>query len=199
MKKIILSIFLLINILYSESEIEIYNIAKSKTKYFSDEKLIFNEKELLKMENNVDIMKLNKYFLDILNDFRKERNLNFDLKTNESLIEIAKIRANDLTTLKKLSHNRPNGDKFYKLLENKVKYNAVFENLVSFELINYEQIISEKYLAEKMFELWRQSFGHYKNMLEENTNEIGINFSFTYNDDAVFPSIYASLILLKNR
>lgn len=107
--------------------------------------------------NNQELIKLNVDDLILAtNEYRTEQGLS-TLQKDEILCEVAEIRAKEIVNV--WSHTRPDGTKFYNILENMdYKMGAAGENLG-----RYQKSIDE------VMEMWKKSSSHNKNMLSNYT------------------------------
>lgn len=86
------------------------------------------------------------------NEYRVSQGLNV-LETDTALCEVAMLRAKEIVTV--WSHTRPDGSKFYKILENmNYKMDAAGENLGRYHLS-----------VDEVMDMWKSSDSHNKNML----------------------------------
>lgn len=169
----------------------LYRMAIENFHYHQDKTNFYTEEELRKIEKFVDIEKINTYFLLRLNSDRKKMGLTSNIQYDETLIKAAKIRSNELSSSKKISHKRPNKKEFWTAIDEvnaKYSQNSSFENALKTSIANEAQMISEKYIANHFYELWKSSKGHWKAMTDAQITKIGINFSFGFSDDKNFLS-----------
>lgn len=117
----------------------------------------------------IDYKAIEDRILELLNDLRQEKNLN-ELKSNDQLKKASRQRAKE--TKESFAHTRPDGREMATIFEEpeyEYTYQLVGENI---GLATY--YLDEKGMAELMFDGWKNSPGHYENMVRENFEEIGI-------------------------
>lgn len=101
--------------------------------------------------------------IDLTNDEREKKGL-APLERNESLMEVAAVRAEELA--EQFSHTRPNGTSCSSLLsEYGIPNRSGAENIV--QVRNAAGAVNS----------WMKSSGHRKNMLNPNFTEIGVGYS----------------------
>lgn len=101
--------------------------------------------------------------LGYLNTYRAEVNVK-GVELDRTLTIAANIRALELAYSQKFSHDRPNGSKFHTAItEIGGTWNYVGENIAG----GYPS-------AKSVSEAWKNSSGHYANMINENYNKVGI-------------------------
>ena len=147
---------------------------------------------------NLDTELLENLILKKINRLRKSKKL-LPYKKNKILKLAAKDQCNYLVKIDKLLHTQKNKHKkspmkrvdFYKgnfngVGEN-IAYTYLFTNVVSaknkrisVKLTTYEQT------AEHFFQLWKNSKGHYKNLISKNYNYSGIDFSINKKTNKIF-------------
>lgn len=107
-----------------------------------------------------------------VNSYRQEANTSSvdditnrnTLSINENLCVAACARAIEMAYSSKFSHTRPNGGTFYSILdEMNISYMAAGENIA----YGYSS-------AESVSEGWKNSQGHYQNMISSDFSQIGI-------------------------
>lgn len=83
--------------------------------------------------------------------------------SNSDLQTAARIRAQEIS--QKFSHDRPDGSSCFTVLrQTGVKYRACGENIA----------MGTNLGAERAMELWKNSPGHFQNMVDEKFKEVGI-------------------------
>lgn len=106
------------------------------------------------------------------NSYRQEANINSidgianrnNLSINENLCVAACVRAIEMAYSSKFSHTRPNGEAFYSILnEMNISYMAAGENIAK----GYST-------ANSVCERWKNSKGHYENIISSDFSQIGI-------------------------
>lgn len=106
---------------------------------------------------------INNEILNYLNIYRTEVNVD-NLKLDNTLTIAANIRALELAYSQKFDHERPNGSKFHTAItEIGGTWNYVGENIAG----GYTS-------AKSVSEGWKNSPGHYSNMINSNFKKVGI-------------------------
>ena len=106
---------------------------------------------------------INNEILNYLNLYRTEVNVD-NLKLDNTLTIAANIRALELAYSQKFDHERPNGSKFHTAItEIGGTWNYVGENIAG----GYTS-------AKSVSEGWKNSPGHYSNMINSNFKKVGI-------------------------
>lgn len=173
------------------NEKELYKLAVEKYHYHNDKTNLYNKNELSKIEEFIDVEKLNEYFLEKLNKERKKNGLSSNIKINYSLVKAAKIRSEELVMQSKISHKRPNKKEFWTVIEevdSSLSDRTSFENALGTSIASEAQMVSEKFMAEQFFDSWKQSPGHWQAMMNPDIKSIGVNFSFGFSRDKNFLS-----------
>lgn len=128
-----------------------------KSNYYATTKELKNEAKELIDEN------ISNRILSYVNELRIELALN-NLKLDYNLSLSATIRALELAYSDILSHTRPNEKKWNNLLDElSIKYDYAGENIGWY----YND-------AKSIFKAWKESEGHYNNMINKNYNKIGV-------------------------
>lgn len=185
--------------LKSVNENELYQLAKEKYHYHNDKTNLYTKTELSQIEEFIDEITLNQYFVNILNAERQKRGLSSNIKISPSLIKAAKIRSKELAQQSKISHKRTNGKEFWTVfdeVDSKYSNSSSFENALGSSVASEAQMLSEKYMAEHFFELWKESEGHWKAMINPEIKEIGLNCAFGFSKNKNFLSHINYAILL---
>lgn len=118
----------------------------------------------------------------MVNKLREKLSLPLLIESNQ-LIEIAETRALDLPIL--YSHTRPNGDDCFALYkEQKYLFTEAGENI---GYIKARGTVIQN--ASALFLQWKNSPGHYANLINPNFTEIGVGIN---SDETVDRIIYAS-------
>ncbi|AEA01894.1 SCP-like protein [Aerococcus sp. Group 1] len=135
-------------------------------------------KEVVNLFNNTDTMintvKLNEEFAKILNAERQSKGL-IPLSYGDYLQEGADNRSQELAEYGDIrvngkSHVRPHdGSSFRTAYDPTIRYGLSENSLLTFIVGNPYQLLSEKYLAEHAFNMWKESPGHYANMMNEDS------------------------------
>ncbi|WP_245552705.1 CAP domain-containing protein [Fusobacterium russii] len=172
-------------------EEKLYKLAVEKYHYHNDKKNLYSKEELKKIEKFVDIAKLNKYFVEKLNNERGKRGLSSNIKIDRNLIKAAKIRSEEMAMQSKISHKRPNNEDFWSVIEevdSSLSDRSSFENALGISIASEAQMLSEKYMAEQFFDSWKESPAHWDAMMNPEIKSIAINFSFGFSRDKNFLS-----------
>ncbi|MCU7556862.1 CAP domain-containing protein [Macrococcus capreoli] len=119
----------------------------------------------------IDIKKLNKEMINLVNKERKTKRLK-PLKYDARVYEGALLRSNELAAYGHIningkSHVRPNFERFntaFERIPNSI-YKVGENTAMNFYRGNPYELVSEKYMAEKFLNQWKASPGHYKNMM----------------------------------
>lgn len=119
--------------------------------------------------STIDYVAIEDHILELLNDLRQEKNLNA-LKPNEQLKKASRQRAKE--TKESFAHTRPDGRETATIFE-EPEYEYVYQ-LVGENIGMATYYLDEEGMAELMFDGWKNSPGHYENMVRENFEEIGI-------------------------
>lgn len=126
------------------------------------------EKEII--ENNTTLSEDENKILNLINNKREENNLS-PLLIDESIQNLARLKAADLVENNCFTHYSPNyGSPFEMLKNNSIKYKTASENIAG----NSD--------VEKAVESWIRSDSHKKNILSKDYNYTGIGVvnSLTY-------------------
>lgn len=119
--------------------------------------------------STIDYVAIEDHILELLNDLRQEKNLNA-LKPNEQLKKASRQRAKE--TKESFAHTRPDGREMATIFE-EPEYEYVYQ-LVGENVGMATYYLDEEGMAELMFDGWKNSPGHYENMVRENFEEISI-------------------------
>ncbi|MBU5610963.1 MULTISPECIES: G5 domain-containing protein [Aerococcus] len=120
----------------------------------------------------VNTVKLNQEFAKLLNAERQSKGL-LPLNYADYLQEGADTRSQELVDYGHIvvngkAHVRPHdGSSFRTAYDPTIRYGLSENSLIDRVLGNPYTILSEKYLAEKVFNTWKNSPGHYSNMMSE--------------------------------
>ena len=140
-----------------------------------------NEEQLEKADNHkpaeVDYQKVEAKIFDLLNQLRKEKNVQ-QVTKNKQLKKAADIRAKE--SAETFSHTRPNGKDAFTVFDEKgldYPYQMAGENLA---MGTY--YMKEEEMAEFLFNGWVDSPGHYKNMVQKDFSEVGIGVYYDGNN-----------------
>ncbi|EES91388.1 CAP domain-containing protein [Clostridium botulinum] len=159
----------------SQDKLEPKEEAKSNLQFKSEVKLTENKNEKLSLNYKNQV---NKRMLQLVNELRHSQGVS-PLKNVDVLNNLAEKRSQYMAETEEFSHNDKNGNFIFKDELDKINYkwNEVGENIAQ----NYYSKNPDK-LAEELFNQWKNSPGHYKNMISSNFNEIGFGISITEND-----------------
>jgi len=94
--------------------------------------------------------------------------LNYDSR----LVQAAKVRSDEITTY--FDHTRPDG-RSYSTAATEAGYNSSYigENIAA----TYSRNASADDLAEEFYQMWKESPGHYNNMVRDMFSDIGVGVS----------------------
>lgn len=164
--------FIIVNIDFNADE-EL-DMAYSNQEYYNDEVDLYYESSEVVYDELVAIDVLNE-----TNKYRKDLNIH-PLVLDSKLSKIATIRAMEISQSKNLSHIRLNGTYYSELFEKySIKSNFSGEN------------IAKGYInAKEVCEGWKNSKGHYENMIKTKYNKIGIGY-YTYNGITYWVQIFS--------
>ncbi len=121
--------------------------------------------------------------LKYTNEYRKEAGVS-SLVLSEDITTAAMIRAIEMSYSRVFDHTRPNGTSFSTVLSD---LNLRFTSMAG-ENIAYA---SYKATPEKISDLWKNSAGHYKNMINSGFTKIGIGYA-TLNGQSYWVQIFAN-------
>ena len=169
---IVIIFLLIINIDFDNNTDEevIYTETVQKIEYSENYE---DKSDILVYENEVIAIK-------VLNETNKYRKSGKPLVLDTNLSKIASIRALELANSKELSHIRDNGRYYSDLLE---QYNikATFSG---------ENIAKGYTTPEEVCEAWKNSKGHYANMIKDKYNKMGVGF-YTKNGITYWVQIFS--------
>ncbi len=143
------------------------------------------------------LQKIETEFLRLVNNERSRVGVN-TLTINSHLDSCAITRSKEI--IQSFSHTRPNGTSCFTLVDsNKYKYNALGENIVKTSHVGNGYITpfdgSDAQLeavATHMFTLFKNSPGHYENMIKDNFEHCGIGISYEFDESAGIPAFYCA-------
>lgn len=104
------------------------------------------------------------HFMDMVNEERASLGLN-TLTTKDTLREGTQIRAEEIQ--EKFSHTRPDGTSFYTVFGIPEGINSTYGENIAQNATNMLYNESSEKLARKMFQQFKNSPGHYSNMLDD--------------------------------
>ena len=129
--------------------------------------------------------------LKLVNEERKRLGKT-ELKWSDGLYELSKLRATELGLNgnirfwndqgEMLKHVRDSkGTKWYEVARGtNFAPRALGENLAGFTLPrNVYKVFSEKFIAKQLYEQWRNSPGHYANMIDDEYTEFGFDLAYS--------------------
>lgn len=116
-----------------------------------------------------------KEMLKLVNDLRVNVGVQ-PVQYDESLNKASDVRVNELTT--KYSHVRPNGEGSSTALKQFVSETEYYENYIGGgENIQVNYILGDDYtISKRLFESWKNSPGHYQNMINPDWNVFGFSY-----------------------
>lgn len=121
------------------------------------------------------------FIIQLVNSLRDKLNL-ARVEVSPELTKVATIRATELSTL--YAHTRPNGDNCFLLYEeNHYIYEEAGENIAYIKSRG-----SAKETAKHLFLLWKNSPGHYANLVNPTFSDIGVSI---YADESTGSVLYA--------
>lgn len=126
---------------------------------------------------DIDPYELAYRIVELVNEERKSRGKDA-LEINDELMENAMVRAEEAD--ESFSHTRPDGRNYATTIT--VKYSLVGENLCRGSRFSYDTVDD---LAQEVFDSWKNSSKHKKNMLDSRWKETGIGVYITDNGYAV--------------
>jgi uncharacterized protein YkwD len=123
-----------------------------------------------KQEKSADVAEAAKQIFDATNRFRREEGLT-ELKENPQLTEAARYFASFMASNDKYGHDADGKQPADRAKEYKYDYCALAENIAyEYSSAGFET----KELAKGLFEGWKKSPGHRKNMLDPDVTEVGM-------------------------
>lgn len=148
--------------------------------------------------NNFDSNLLETLILKKVNKLRKNKRLVL-LKKDKILKKAAKDQCNYLFKKKRLTHRQVNTNKktpSKRVIFYKGKFNGVGENIAYTYLFssvngakNKKKIIrlaTYEATAEYFFQLWKNSKGHYSNLINKSYNYSGIDFTINKRNNRIY-------------
>lgn len=167
--------------LYSNGFKEITNSIESKE--IDNSKYNGNTQTLqIQAKENSEIYreKINEV-LNLTNQYRSEVGLN-NLVLDERLCLAASVRALEMSYTEKLTHVRPDGAKCFIVLEDlNINYNSAGENIAD----------GFKY-SENVCTAWKNSQGHYQNIICKKYNKIGVGIAQSLNGKYYWVQIFSN-------
>lgn len=114
------------------------------------------------------------HFMDMVNEERASLGLD-TLTTNDTLREGTQIRAEEIQDT--FTHTRPDGTSFYTVFGLSEGMNTTYGENIAQNFTNIQHKESSEELARKMFQQFKDSTGHYMNMI--NSRYVTHNFELT--------------------
>lgn len=155
------------------------------------------EKEDLTLVQKEDIIR--KEFHKLVNEERVRCGV-APLETNTTLQAAADVRADECHV--SFSHTRPDGTDCFSIFEGEFTYNAwtLGENIAyigqgCYEAEELNDVLSEAYLkdlARQFFTNYKNSPGHYANMINKNFKETGVGISINYDSQDGWIRVYCT-------
>lgn len=116
--------------------------------------------------NNSSVQDIERQVVVLVNQARKERGLG-ELKLNEELSNVARVKANDMAKNHYFDHNSPTyGSPFDMMKQFGISYRTAGENIAMGQTT-----------AQQVFDGWMNSEGHRANILNPNFKEIGMGYT----------------------
>lgn len=123
----------------------------------------------------VDIDAARNQIVSFTNDLRRENGVSI-LSVNETLMQAAQVRAEEMANTTTYAHTRPNGSKYSTVTD--CPY--VAENINRIAQLYLDQ--QNKSLAEATMDSWSHAEGHLANMLSAKADAIGVGIAKGVND-----------------
>ena len=143
---------------------------------------------LLVNAQNPDIESITNFIFEKTNQLRLENNKS-ELTRNKVLDKMAQYHSDNMVKFNFFSHTDSFGDSLgdrakkmdvkYSLISENIAYTPWFIKEVKIGGVN----VNEK-IASSIFKQWLNSPGHYKNMIENSVNEIGIGLGIKISGDS---------------
>ena len=149
---------------YIDTSINDYEIT-DELKEYAREEVIKNKDEINKV-------------YELINSYRSEKNVK-NLKYDEDLSLLATIRAIEMAIYNKFAHVRPNGS----------SYSSILDELNINTIASGENIAYGYYDIEELCEAWKDSEGHYINLMNYKYTKTGIGY-FKYNDTIYWVQLF---------
>ncbi len=171
-------------VIYDEITYEIIDdekVKKSSERKVDASKYDASVEDLLKEASNLvsDNKKIYEEVVNYTNAYRKEVS-NKDLILDDKLTLIATFRALEMAYTNNFSHERLDGSYVYDLAKDlKISYHTMGENIA------YGYPSSESVTVG-----WRNSEGHYKNMINKEFNKIGVGM-FKFNGNIYWVQVFS--------
>ena len=143
---------------------------------------------LLVNAQNPDIESITNFIFEKTNQLRLEKNKS-ELTRNKVLDKMAQYHSDNMVKFNFFSHTDSFGDSLGdRAKKMDVKYSLISENIAYTPWFIKEVKIGEVNVNEKIassiFKQWLNSPGHYKNMIENSVNEIGIGLGIKISGDS---------------
>ena len=118
--------------------------------------------------------------LEIINQYRKEQGVN-SCVLDKNLCVAASVRALEMSYTENLSHIRPDGAKCFVVLDDlEINYNSAGENIAD----GFKN-------AESVCNAWKNSEGHYRNIISKKYNKVGIGVAQSINGRYYWVQIFS--------
>lgn len=132
-----------------------------------------SEQEIDETTASIDYKAVESTIFELLNQLRREKQLP-ELTSNEQLVKAARKRAKE--TEQSFSHTRPDGSETFTILKEE-EYQYVYQ-LAGENLGMATNYLDEEGMAELLFNGWKDSPGHYENMVRKDFEEVGIGVAY---------------------
>lgn len=133
------------------------------------------------VNNKYDINKIREYFLKRINQDRKERGLK-PVVFSDALNRMAQIRSDEMAKHNFYEHERPNGEHFTTVAQDffghKYYSKRQYEHFWYLGTENINVIYPDRGEGkEAIYQEWKDSEGHFENMMDYRVSEIGLALS----------------------
>lgn len=183
---VILLVISYIYIIIKDNKNTVYesSVYKYEESSMNDNILAFSNSTSDIKENAFELVSINKKsaneVLNETNNYRKEIG-NSDLVLDDKLSIVANYRAMEMALYDKFSHVRPNGSNYSELFnELGIDSYSSGEN-IAFGYINPEEVCVG----------WKESAGHYANMINSRYKKLGVG-KYTYNGTTYWVQIFSN-------
>ena len=123
-------------------------------------------------QEGINWTKVSQRMLELVNNLRAQEGAQL-LTYDETLNQASARRVQEMISSQIFDHSRPDGSAFYTILqEYRFPYRAAGENLLWYET---DRTMTEEEIAQKMFQLWENSDGHRRNMMDGAFNVLGFS------------------------
>ncbi|MDK2771569.1 MAG: CAP domain-containing protein [Flavobacterium sp.] len=149
----------------------------------------FFTSSLIAQNIDIDLVKLNTELSSIINNHRKSKKLN-NLEKTDVLEKAAFDQAEYISSKQKLTHEQNLANKknvFDRVKLYNGKFSTVGENLLSIPIFPKKYSDQEiESLAYRMFTQWKNSSGHYQNIINSEFDSGGIQFKIDTKNKKIF-------------